>query len=550
VSDTDQTQTVTWLPRTGDEPPARPPVFEDPSEVDDGTFAGRATGLVSLGFIGAALRRSARLWCVLAIVGLIVGGAFYAARPPAQKATVSLLLVDNPAQNPADEILTDMALASSYPVAAGVISQLGLQETPATFVGTYTVTDTTDQVLTITVSAPTSNEAVQRASAVATQFLKFRAQYAQTQQQETNAQLNQQVVQAQQQLDSINSQISQISAQPGAPGQQAELTKLKAQRTAASNNLSSVQQQVTQTLVSTQMVTQSMVKGSEVLNTAVPVKHSFLKGAVLYAIGGLLGGLVLGMIIVIIGAITSERLRRRDDIAYAFGAPVRLSVGAIGKRRWLPRLPRRAASERRHMERVVEHLRNAVPQSSRGPAGLAVVAVDNAETVARAVVALAVSGSKQRWRVVVADLSAGAHAAHLLGADGPGMSTVSPEGAPIVVMVPAADDVAPTGPLRSHAPGKEHAQADEALAAACARADLVLSLVSLDPSFGGEHLATWATDVVAVVTAGHSTTVRVHAVGEMIRLSGAHLSSVVVVGADESDESLGLTSTAYHPAPL
>ncbi len=547
MSDTDQT--VTWLPRQGDEPPARPPAFEDPAEVDDRTSAGPATGLVSLGFIGAALRRSARLWCALAIVGLLVGGAYYVARPPAQKATVSLLLVDNPNQNPADEILTDMALASSYPVAAGVISQLRLQEAPSTFVGMYTVTATTDQVLTITVSAPTSNEAVQRASAVATQFLKFRADYAQTQQRETNAQLNQQVTQAQQQLNSINSQISQISAQPSTPGQQAELTRLKAQRTAASNNVSSVQQQVTQTLVSTQMVTQSMVKGSEVLNAAVPVKHSKLKGGLLYALGGLAGGLVLGMIIVIVGAVTSDRLRRRDDIAYALGAPVRLSVGAIRESRWVPRLPRRAASQRRHMERVVEHLRNAVPQSSRGPAGLAVVAVDNAETLARAVVALATSSSKQRWRVVVADLSAGSHAAHLLGADGPGMSTVSPEGAPIVVVVPAVDDVAPIGPFR-HAPGKEHAQADETLATACARADLVLSLVTLNPAFGGEHLATWATDVVAVVTAGHSTMVRIHAVGEMIRLSGARLSSVVVVGADESDESLGLTSTAHHPASL
>jgi capsular polysaccharide biosynthesis protein len=545
VSDTDQT--VTWLPRTGDEPPARLPAFEDPAGVDDRTSAGPASGLVSLGFIGAALRRSARLWCVLAIVGLVVGGAYYVARPPAQKATVSLLLVDNPNQNPADEIQTDMALASSYPVAAGVISQLGLPQTPSTFVGTYTVAATTSQVLTITVSAPTSNEAVQRASAIATQYLKFRAQYAETQQQETNVQLNQQVTQAQQQLDSVNSQISQVSAQPSTPSQQAELKKLKAQRTAASNNLTSVQQQVTQTLVSTQMVTQSMVQGSEVLNAAVPVKHSSLKGALLYAIGGLFGGLVLGMIIVIVGAVTSDRLRRRDDIAYALGAPVRLSVGTIRESRWVPRLPRRAASQRRHMERVVEHLRSAVPQNSRGPAGLAVVAVDNAQTVAQAVAALAVSGSKLRWRVVVADLSTGSYAARLLGAAGPGMSTVSPEGAPIVVMVPAADDVAPIGPLRGHAQGKEHAQPDEALAAACARADLVLSLVTLDPSFGGEHLATWATDVVAVVTAGHSTMVRIHAVGEMIRISGARLSSVVVVGADQSDESLGLTSTAYHP---
>ena len=38
-------------------------------------------------------------------------------------------------------------------------------------------------------------------------------------------------------------------------------------------------------------------------------------------------GLVLGMGIVVIQALVSDRLRRRDDIAQALGAPVKLSVG-------------------------------------------------------------------------------------------------------------------------------------------------------------------------------------------------------------------------------
>jgi hypothetical protein len=277
----------------------------------------------------------------------------------------------------------------------------------------------------------------------------------------------------------------------------------------------------------------------------VPVKHSLVKGAGLYAAGGLIGGLALGMAIVIIGATTSDRLRRRDDIAYAFGAPVRLSVGPLRKSR-LPSLRGRAASRRRHMGRVIEHLRNAVPGSSSGPAGLAVVAVDDTPTVARVVADLAVSSAKQGKRVVLADLSAGARAARLLGVDSPGIGMVSPSGVGIVVVVPAADDVAPVGPLKSHGSPAGYAQADESLKAACARADLVVSLVTLDPAFGGGHIATWATDVVAVVTAGRSTAVRIHAVGEMVRLAGTRLGSVVVIDSDKGDESLGITSTAYE----
>jgi hypothetical protein len=63
----------------------------------------------------------------------------------------------------------------------------------------------------------------------------------------------------------------------------------------------------------------------------------------------------------------------------------------------------------------------------------------------------------------------------------------------------------------------------------------------LDPSLGGEHLSTWATDAVAVITAGRSSWTKIRAVGEMIRLSGTRLVSSVLIGADSTDESLGVT---------
>lgn len=543
----DPDQTVTWLSAMGDALPGSLAAYEDSVGADDGPSADAGAGLVSLGFIGAALRRRARLWCALAIVGLIIGAGWNAKFPGAQKATVSVLLVDNPNLNPSDEVETDIALLQSTPVAAAVISQLGLHQTPSSFAGTYSVTQVSDQVLTINVGAATADEAVQRASAVAAQFLKYRAQFTLTQQQQTVAELDQQVSQAQQHLDSITKQISQVSSQPSSSTQQADLSNLQAQQKAATTALAEVRQYVTATLASAQTATQAMVRGSQVLDEASALKHSRLKGAVLYAVGGLAAGLALGMVIAIVGAVTSDRLRRRDDIAYAAGVPVGLSVGRLAEGRLLPGLRGRAA-RRRDMERVIGHLRNAVPGSSRGPAGLAVVAVENEPVVAQAVVALAVSCAKQRWQVVLADLSAGAHAARLLRADKPGLSAVSAEGVHIMVMVPDAHEVAPAGPLPGQAAPEGRAQPDESLTAACAHADLVLSLVSLDPNFGGEHLATWATNAVAVVTAGQSTSVRIRAVGEMVRLAGTHLDSVVVIDADSSDESLGAASTAYQPA--
>ena len=82
------------------------------------------------------------------------------------------------------------------------------------------------------------------------------------------------------------------------------------------------------------------------------------------------------------------------------------------------------------------------------------------------------------------------------------------------------------------------------MTAACDSSDVLLTLVPLDPAFGGEHLATWATDAVVVVTAGQSSWTKIHAAGEMIRLAGTRLISAVLVGADKDDESLGDT---YSP---
>jgi capsular polysaccharide biosynthesis protein len=515
---------------------------QETADIGDRPEAGLGTGLISLSFIVAALGRTKLLWCGVAVIGLLLGSAYIVARPPAYSAAVSVLLADNPNETPANEVPVDMALAASVPVAAAVVRQLGLSESPTSFAASYTVTALTYQVLRISVKGQSADDALRKASALATQFLKFRAQYEQTQLTETDAELTQQGAQAQQQLDSINSQISKLTATPNAPGQQAKLSSLQKQAKDAANNLDVVQQYVIQSKASLQTETQAMVAGSQVLNPAALAKRSVLKDLVLYAIGGLLGGLVVGVVIVVIGAVTSDRLRRRDDIAQVAGAPVGLSVGPLRASRLARILPRQAAIRRRDLARVVDFLRNSVPGSPKGPAGLAVVAVDDAPAVAQAVVDLAVSRARQKMWVIVADLSEGAHAARLLGVKGSGISKVDVGGARVAVVVPDRHDVAPVGPLESPVSPVGSASADETLMLACRDADLMLSLVDLDPAHGGEHLATWATEAVAVVTAGRSTAVRIHAVGEMVRLSGARLGSVVLLGADKRDESLGLTS--------
>jgi hypothetical protein len=509
--------------------------YEDIGATPEGPSAAATGGLVSLGFIRDALKRRRRLWMALTVLGLLIGSALYVKFPPAYEATTSVLLIDSQDQNPAIEVNNDVALAESTTVAAAVVKQLGLQQSVPSLLAAYTVTPITDQVLTITVDAPSSSAAVTRASAVATQFLKYRARYMQVQEQQTQTQLESEITVAQQKVNSLDTQIEQASTLGSS-----DLSTLRAQRTAASDNLAQVQQYVTGTLAQLRTSTNSMVVGSQVLNVAEPLKHSHTKNLILYIGGGLIGGLGLGMGIVAIGAVVSDRLRRRDDIAAAFSTPVGLSTGPLRVRRG-PGGAGKAARER-NIRLVAEHLRSAVPGGSQTAVGLAVVPVDDPLSVAPAVVALAASSAKDGKRVVLADLADGAPVARLLGDAEPGVRMVEIEGVRLMMLVPDPDDVTAIGPLRGRATSAGYARVSEPLATASADADLVLTLITLDPAFGGDHLATWATDAVAVVTAGRSTGTTIHSVAEMIRLSGTRLDSVVLVGADKQDQSLGVVN--------
>jgi capsular polysaccharide biosynthesis protein len=530
VSDPDPA--LGWSNGMGDDLPELLWDYDGLAAVDGRSSAGLSGGLVSMSFITAALKRRALVWCLCAVLGLVVGAGLNLRYPPAYHASASVLLVDLPNQDPATQIQNDQAIAQSEAVAALVVGQLGLRQTVASFQAASTVTIVSDNVLLFNVGAPSADDAAQRVTALATDFLKFRGQYEQAQQQEQLNLLDQQFSQAQRSLTLINTQISQLQAGPSSHAQQAQLTNLETQRGVEDQ----IEQYVVNTKATTQTATTLVIDGSRMLGPALAVPHSHLKSKVVYVAGGLLIGLVAGMAIVIVTALVSDRLRRRDDVAQAFGAPVRLSVGALRGGR-LPGLPWRAAERGRNIKWVVTHLRGIVTGRSRGTAGLVVVAVDNAQDGALAVMSLASSCAHDGRQVVLADLAGGA-LADLLGAKGPGIHPVTVSGVRMTVVVPDRYDLTPTGPLPTRA---QHAPASESLVAACASADLLLTLATLDPAFGGDHLPTWATDAVAIVTAGQSSAVRIHAVGEMIRLAGTRLDSVVLIGADKRDESLGVT---------
>jgi capsular polysaccharide biosynthesis protein len=528
--------------------PPRPGARDEGPErswYDDDGVADRSadygTDLVSLGFISAAIRRSKRLWVGLAIVGLLLGMAAWATRPPTPEASTTLLLTVGPEGQPGTAILNDQAMAQSRGVAEIALRKLRLPQSIDSLLGTYKSAIVTDRVLRITVSAPSSSQAVSRANAIASAFLAFRTDQLETQQKLQFAALDDTLTQSQQRIESINARISQATAQPTSDAQQAQLKNLQAASNQAKSELNVLNDQVKTAKAAAEETTAAMVGQSKVLDAASPVPHSRLKPLVLFSGAGLIVGLVLGLGIVVIRALISDRLRRRDDIALALGAPVRLSVSGKAESRWRPGRRGLAAAHGREIQRIVAFLRGVLPAGSRGGA-LAVIPVDDTRIAALSVVSLAVSLAQQDARVVVADLCSGAPAAKLAGLKDPGIQSVRVDGAQIDMVIPDPHDIAPMGPFSSAAPQAQPTPANR-MAAACASADVLLTLTTLDPSLASDHLQTWAADAVVVVTAGRSSWTKIHAVGEMIRLAGARLVSAVVVGADKWDESLGVPVT-------
>jgi capsular polysaccharide biosynthesis protein len=498
--------------------------------------------LVSLAFIRAAVMRSLRFCCVMAVVGLIVGAALYVRGLHDYKASTSLLLTLGPYENIQVAAADNAAMAESRAVAGIAVRDLALQESVGSFLASYTATSVTDRVLTITVAASSSGQAVLRANAVAAAFLKFRAEELRTQPKLVLESLDQQIRQDTATVSSLTAQIGRLDAQP-AYADQAILANLRAQLNQADATLSSLDQSVTGLQTSTQPATAAAVNGSVVLDAATLVPRSHIKPLREYTAGGLLIGLILGVGLVAVRALLSDRLRRRDDILRALNAPVRLSVGKVRLNRWLPGRHGLAAARIPDVQRIVTHLGRVVPGGSSNVRSLAVIPVDDLQVPALSLASLAVSCAEQGRHVVVADLCRGAPAARLLGAKNPGVHAVA--GQPrLAVAVPERDDMASAGPLDRGLVQDRRSAFTGAVAAACGSADLLLTLATLDPALGGEHLSTWATDAVAVITTGHSSWTRINAVGEMVRLSGTRLVGAVLVGADSADESLGLVGVA------
>ena len=281
----------------------------------------------------------------------------------------------------------------------------------------------TNRVILITVSASSADAAVRGATDVTAAFLQFRADQLRTYQQLVSASASQEIARVEAQSAPIALQVSTLSGTATSTADKAKLSGLQTQLSA----LTALRQSAQSTQQTGQAGTDTAVRGSYVINAAALVAHSQKKTAVLYALTGLIAGLLLCMGWVAIGALMSDRLRSRADIAAALGAPVRLSVRPVRLRRRLPGRRGLAATGNPDIQRIARHLHGCLDSAPTG-AALALVPADRDRRGGGDDGGTGAVLRRQGTRVIMADLCPGMPAARLLGAPNPGVHAVEVPG--------------------------------------------------------------------------------------------------------------------------
>ena len=282
--------------------------------------------MVDLSVLKEAVRRRRRLWLGAALAGLVIGAAFHLVVPAKYSAVANLYMVEPASAQPASAMADEVSLLETRSVAQGALHALHLGTNPQAFVSTYVGTAVSNVILSVKLSAPTAADAVAYDNAVVRSFLAVRAQ-------ELDLQTKLVVAGLQNQEDALNADMKALTDQidsllvAGTGTQSAsQVTSLVNQRTTDSSQVDQLQSQEQQDL----LAEQSVVRGTQVLDAAVAVKVSPAKVAVTDALTGLVGGLFLGLAIVVVGAVITDRPRRRAQVAAALGVPVELSVGPTG----------------------------------------------------------------------------------------------------------------------------------------------------------------------------------------------------------------------------
>jgi capsular polysaccharide biosynthesis protein len=244
----------------------------------------------------------------MAFVGLVLGASLHVLLPSKVTAVSKVYLVEPTNADPTVAITNDLNLLETRKVAEVAMGTLHRPVGSALI--TYKGSSEGTSILTIKATAASAAEAVAVNNAVAQAFLQVRAHLL-SQVTSTN------VATLQGEVQSLQNDIRQISA--------ASSRTAITQQNFDIAQIGTLNQQIHQA----QGNQLSTTRNSGVLDPAYVIVASVKKAALKDGLSGFVAGLSLGIAIVMLGELLSDRVRNRADVAAALGAPVELSVGRL-----------------------------------------------------------------------------------------------------------------------------------------------------------------------------------------------------------------------------
>ncbi|HET9304275.1 MAG TPA: hypothetical protein VFO20_16005, partial [Propionibacteriaceae bacterium] len=484
--------------------------------------------LVSLHFIRSALRRRWLVCALSAALGLLMAAAFLVAFPQPHNAKATLVLTHEEGVDPTLAMATDIGLLMSRTVAAKTIANLGLSMTPDDFVKSVTPVRTSPELLTVTLTGPGDAEAVRRLEVLTSIYLEFRAEQLTSQSNVFVDGIRQRIEKLEREVADLTEDIEQLSA-----SRETSATKLSetiSQRAYIEGKIESLQQSAEDvSLRST-----SVVSSSRVIDPPATKAGGAKRRMVLTLASGFIGGAALGCGMVLFLAITSDKIRRRSDVASAVDKPVPVSVGRLVPlpRRWLwlphlRTLDGRRADERQRLAHAVK-LELPVP---RRWGRLAVACIDNADEVALAMATAAKDLAGSGCSVTLIDLTEKA-SLEVNGMASIGGSTERP-----ILLRPRGIPALAGSATELRVVGHEDGGSGQSWPQLT---DVTLILADLDPEVGADHLKAWTDRVIIVVTAGRSSAEKIITCADLVRSAGLDLRFAALLHAERTDHSSGV----------
>ncbi|MFF1765977.1 Wzz/FepE/Etk N-terminal domain-containing protein [Streptomyces sp. NPDC058249] len=458
-----------------------------------------ATPLFDLQALVVAVRRRRRLWCSLALVGLLVGAALAVLRPQ-PPAAVTKVLVAHEEDQPNDTgtlIRTDVELLRTTRIAAKALQSLKSPEKPEDFMRDYRGTGLTNNLLQIDVTGGSDAEAVARAKALADAFVADHVSRMREAAKAESKALADQRDRMRDELAQVNKAIGGRSPESD-PKASATIESLFARRAELDSRIADFDQRAEEARTGTPKV----IAGTQIVDAPRAVRHSLPKAAATNAAIGLVLGLFLGLAVAAVGTVVADRPVLRRDIAANLGASVIAELPRRSGRLWQRRRTRVAR------ERLTATLARTV-RSSAEP------------------VSLLELGCARSASVIALDL------AKALAAEGP------------VVIIDGLPGPQLAG--RRPKPGDPTVVSGER-ATAVSHEERRLGVGSVAPGTAWTGLQDLGTQTVLVVRVGHGSAAWLHTVSRQLADLLIPVIGVVLIDPDPRDRTDGTLWDGLHTA--